>query len=250
MVLTTLFTIHCSLFTSPARAQKFFNLTADEVRIDTLLPAFHYAYPLDEHYADSTYSVEILYPDFIPMSQADILRYQQLSGRPLGQLPEVVQSLSVSRKQGTLHIGFVPIVYRDGQYQKLVSFMLKVKGHAKQQLKRAKRADGERYAATWAKIRVPSTGIYQLTSDLIRQAGFTDINKVKVYGYGGAMQPEVLTGDYLTLTDDLQEVPLCDVDGKRLFYAVGPVSWSDTNQRIRNPYSSYGYYQLSHSQRL
>ena len=252
IVLTVLFTVHYTLFTSPARAQKFFNLTTDEVRIDTLLPAFHYAYPLDEHYADSTYSVEILYPDFIPMSQADILRYQQLSGRPLGQLPEVVQSLSVSRKQGTLHIGFVPIVYRDGQYQKLVSFMLKVKGHAKQQLKRAKRADGERYAAnsqlatgTWAKIRVPSTGIYQLTSDLIRQAGFTDINKVKVYGYGGAMQPEVLTGDYLTQTDDLQEVPLCDVDGKRLFYAVGPVSWSDTNQRIRNPYSSYGYYFLT-----
>ena len=252
MVLTTLFTIRYSLFTSVAQAQRFFNLTADEVRIDTLLPAFHYAYPLDEHYADSTYSVEILYPDFIPMSQADILRYQQLSGRPLGQLPEVVQSLSVSRKQGTLHIGFVPIVYRDGQYQKLVSFMLKVKGHAKQQLKRAKRADGERYAAnsqlatgTWAKIRVPSTGIYQLTSDLIRQAGFTDLNKVKVYGYGGAMQPEVLTGDYLTQTDDLQEVPLCDVDGKRLFYAVGPVSWSNTNQRIRNPYSCYGYYFLT-----
>ena len=252
MVLTTLFTIRYSLFTSVAQAQRFFNLTADEVRIDTLLPAFHYAYPLDEHYADSTYSVEILYPDFIPMSQADILRYQQLSGRPLGQLPEVVQSLSVSRKQGTLHIGFVPIVYRDGKYQKLVSFMLKVKGHAKQQLKRAKRADGERYAAnsqlatgTWAKIRVPSTGIYQLTSDLIRQAGFTDINKVKVYGYGGAMQPEVLTGDYLTQTDDLQEVPLCDVDGKRLFYAVGPVSWSNTNQRIRNPYSCYGYYFLT-----
>lgn len=253
-MLTALFTIHCSLFTSPARAQKFFNLTADEVRIDTLLPAFHYAYPLDEHYADSTYSVEILYPDFIPMSQADILRYQQLSGRPLGQLPEVVQSLSVSRKQGTLHIGFVPLVYRDGQYQKLVSFMLKVKGHAKQQLKRAKRADGERYAAnsqlatgTWAKIRVPSTGIYQLTSDLIRQAGFTDLNKVKVYGYGGAMQPEVLMGDYLTLTDDLQEVPLCDVDGKRLFYAVGPITWGADNKRIRNPYSSYGYYFLTQS---
>ena len=28
-----------------ASAQRFFNLTADEVRIDTLLPAFHYAYP-------------------------------------------------------------------------------------------------------------------------------------------------------------------------------------------------------------
>ena len=190
----------------------------------------------------------------MPMSQADILRYQQLSGRPLGQLPEVVQSLSVSRKKGTLHIGFVPLVYRDGHYQKLVSFMLKVKGHAKQQPKRAKRAGGERYAAnsvlvsgTWAKIRIPSTGIYQLTSDLVRQAGFTDINKVRVYGYGGAMQPEVLTGDYLTQTDDLQEVPLCDIDGKRLFYAVGPITWNNENQRIRNPYSSYGYYFLTQS---
>ena len=252
IVLTVLFTVHYTLFTSPARAQKFFNLTADEVRIDTLLPTFHYAYPLGKHYADSTYTIEILYPDFMPMSQTDILRYQQLSGRPLGQLPEVIQSLSVSRKQGTLHIGFVPLVYRDGHYQKLVSFMLRIKGHAKQQSKRILRAGGERYASksvlatgTWAKIRIPSTGIYQLTSDLVRQAGFTDLNKVKVYGYGGAMQPEVLTGDYLTLTDDLQEVPLCDVDGKRLFYAVGPISWSDTNQRIRNPYSSYGYYFLT-----
>ena len=106
MVLTALFTIHHALFSTVAQAQRFFNLTAEEVRIDTLLPAFHYAYPLDEHYTDSTYTVEILYPDFMPMSQADILRYQQLSGRPLGQLPEIIQSYSVSRKKGTLHIGF------------------------------------------------------------------------------------------------------------------------------------------------
>ena len=80
-----------------ANAQRFFNLTAEEVRIDTLLPAFHYAYPLGDNFADSTYTVEIAYPEFLPMSQADVLRYQQLSGRPLGQLPEIVQSLSVSR---------------------------------------------------------------------------------------------------------------------------------------------------------
>ena len=60
-----------------ANAQRFFNLTADEVRIDTLLPAFHYAHPLGEHYADSTYSVKIVYPEFLPMSAADIKRYQQ-----------------------------------------------------------------------------------------------------------------------------------------------------------------------------
>ena len=239
-----------------ANAQRFFNLTAEEVRIDTLLPAFHYAHPLGEHYADSTYSVKIVYPEFLPMSAADIKRYQQLSGRPLGEMPEIYQSVSVSRKQGTLHIGFVPIVYRDGKFQKLVSFKLEVRGERLMVSgeRRARRTEGERYAeksvlatGTWAKIRVPASGIYELTGDLVRQAGFTDINKVKIYGYGGGLQPELLTGDYLAATDDLQEVATCAVNGKRLFYAVGPVTWSDTYKRIRNPYSTYGYYFLTES---
>ncbi len=254
IVLTVLFIFHYSLFISVAQAQRFFNLTAEEVRIDTLLPAFHYAHPLGEHYADSTYTIEILYPEFLPMSAADVLRYQQLSGRPLGEMPEIAQSLSISRKQGTLHIGFVPLVYRDGRYQKLVSFMLKVKGHAPKQVRRAQRAGSERYASKsvlstgkWAKIRVPHSGIYQLTSDLVRQAGFSDISKVKIYGYGGALQPERLTGDYLAATDDLKEVPTCTVNGKRLFYAVGPVTWNSNYKRIRNPYSDYGYYFLTES---
>ncbi len=239
-----------------ANAQRFFNLTAEEVRIDTLLPAFHYAHPLGEHYADSTYSVKIVYPEFLPMSAGDIKRYQQLSGRPLGEMPEIYQSVSVSRKQGTLHIGFVPIVYRDGKFQKLVSFKLEVRGERLMVSgeRRARRTEGERYAeksvlatGTWAKIRVPASGIYELTGDLVRQAGFTDINKVKIYGYGGGLQPELLTGDYLAATDDLQEVVTCAVNGKRLFYAVGPVTWSDTYKRIRNPYSTYGYYFLTES---
>ena len=133
-----------------ANAQRFFNLTAQEVRIDTLLPAFHYAHPLGEHYADSTYTVAILYPEFIDMSPADIERYQQLSGRPLGELPEIYQSVSVSRKQGTLHIGFVPLVYRDGKYQKLVSFKLEVRGLKAEE--RGLRAEGRRLKAAAGKV--------------------------------------------------------------------------------------------------
>ena len=107
----------------------------------------------------------------------------------------------------------------------------------------------ERYAehsvlqsGKWVKIRVTETGIYQLTATLIRKCGFSDISKVKVYGYGGALQPEKLTGDYLKNTDDLKEVPICIVGDKRLFYAIGPVSWESATavDRIRNNYSSYG----------
>ena len=238
------------------QAQRFFNLTADEVRVDTLLPVFNYAYPVGTHYTDSTYDVAIEYPEFVPMSAEEISRYQHISGAPLSAMPEIYQSVSVDRKQGTLHIGFIPLVFRDGQYQKLVSFKLNIRG--KEENVRRASAIGHhtsaisRYAensvlrsGSWAKIRVPVTGIYQLTSDLIKKAGFNDINKVKIYGYGGARQPEQLTAEYLTETDDLKEVPTCTVNGRRLFYGVGPVSWDANYRRIRNNYSDYGYYFLT-----
>lgn len=96
----------------------------------------------------------------------------------------------------------------------------------------------------WAKIRVNESGIHRLTDQVVRQAGFSDLSKVKIYGYGGNLQNEALSASYLASTDDLQEVPQCVVDGAHFFYAKGPVSWSDNaaTQRIRNPYSSYGYY--------
>ena len=133
-----------------AKAQRFFNLTADEVRVDTLLPVFNYAYPLGTNYADSTYEVFIEYPEFIPMetpSNSPCLGGEQdsspkLGGVPLGSMPEIYQSISVDRKQGTLHIGFIPLVYRDGQYQKLVSFKLEIRGKKKEG--RSKMEDGRR----------------------------------------------------------------------------------------------------------
>ena len=100
---------------------------------------------------------------------------------------------------------------------------------------------------SWAKVRIPKSGVYQLTNSLIRSCGFSDLKKVKIYGYGGALQPESLTGEYLTATDDLKEVPTCTVGDKRLFYGTGPVTWENATatSRIRNSYSDYGYYFLT-----
>ena len=240
MLLLTGMTIH---------AQQFFNLTAQEVKVDSVLPVFNYAHELGYHYADSSYTVTIDYPEFIPMSQEDIERYQQISGAPLGEFPEITQQISVSRKQGKLNVSFVPLVCRKGVYQKLVSFQLKIKGRA---VRRAARVAADRYASNsvlasgrWVKISIPTTGVWQLNEDLIRRAGFSSLAKVKIYGYGGAMQPEKLTADYIANTDDLKELPTCDVGGRRLFYGVGPVSWDSNHRRIRNPYSSYGAYFLT-----
>ena len=237
-------------------AQRFFDLTAEEVRIDSLLPVFNYEQPLGPGYADSVYTVSIEYPEFIDMSPTDVARYQRLTSAPLPSLPSVQQFVGVARKQGTLYVSFVPLVFRDGKYQKLVSFRLKTTAALREQTPAVRKAPRESAAIAahsvlatgrWAKIRVPSTGIYQLTDALVRKAGFTDLSRVKVYGYGGALQPEKLSDSYLSETDDLQEVPTCTVGGRRLFHAVGPVSWSSNTAtaRTRNPYSDYGYYFLT-----
>lgn len=49
-------------------AQGFFNLTAEQVRIDTLLPYFTYIHELEGNYADSSYTVSIDYPEFVTMT--------------------------------------------------------------------------------------------------------------------------------------------------------------------------------------
>lgn len=238
-------------------AQGFYNLTADQVKIDSVLPVFHYSHELGYNYTDSVYSVKIVYPEFIDMSEADIKRIKAISGEALPEMPVVGQSISVSRKQGTLDVSFVPLVCRNGKYQKLVSFKLDVTSNSTKGIKRLAQgkkqvAPADRYApesvlrsGKWAKIRVAKSGIHQITDELVRKAGFSSIDKVKIYGYGGTVQPEQLTAEYLVATDDLKQVATCTVAGKRLFYAKGPVAWSGSYDRTRNQYSDYGYYFLT-----
>lgn len=243
-----------------ASAQRFFNLTAHEVKIDSVLPQFTYSVPLGDRYADSVYSVSVVYPEFIDMSKTDIARYEAISGgAKLPTLPVISQRTVVSRKQGSLEISLCPLVYRDKRYQMMVSFMLKVeskplKKAARKAMAVNKVAAADRYAAhsvlatgKWAKIRVAETGIYELTDALIRKAGFSNLNKVHIYGYGGALQNETLRASDLVKFDDLQEVATCTVNGHRLFHAQGPVSWKSNTatERTRNPYSQYGYYFLT-----
>ena len=240
---------------------RFFNLTADEVRIDSVLPYFSYRHWLGANYNDSTYTVQIDYPEFIDMSLSDIEKYKLISTEVPGMLPELETHVAVERKQGVLETGFTPIVFRGGKYQKLVSFMLRITSVPKPSVSRAKSASphrqspaAQRYTETsvlstgnWAKIRVSKSGIHQLTDAVIKRAGFSSLDKVKIYGYGGALQNEKLVGEELEALDDLKEVPTCTVDGRRFFYAQGPVTWNSSDVRVRNPYSDYGYYFITQS---
>ena len=237
-----------------AHAQTFFNLTADQVRIDSVIPSFRHTIPLPDNYADSVYTVAIAYPEYVAMPETQVEKFISLHGSAAPTQPLISQQISMNRRKAFLSVDLMPYVVQNGKHKILASFMLKVKSTPRKGSRKAaprKASKAERYAqnsvlaeGTWAKIRVPATGIYQLTDDVIRKAGFSDPSKVKLYGYGGNLQNEVLDGDYLAATDDLKEVPTCRVGGQRLFFARGPVSWDDntTNIRTRNPYSDYGYY--------
>ena len=247
------------LVSMPSGAQRFFNLTSAQVSVDSVMPSFAYTIPLPADYADSVYTATILYPEFIDMTAMDIANYHKLSSASLPALPVLSQAVVTDRKHPMLRMSFCPLVCRNGKYQILVSFMLKVEASARRVARQAKKVPSlspkiERYAAhsvlrtgTWAKIRVPASGVYELTRSLIRKAGFSDLSRVHIYGYGGNLQDEVLDGNTLAATDDLHEVATCTINGHRLFYAKGPVSWSsnDAPRRTRNPYSDYGYYFLT-----
>lgn len=99
----------------------------------------------------------------------------------------------------------------------------------------------------WVKISVESSGLYRITTAQLRKWGFSQPEKVHVYGYGGRRIPDALTrSNYI---DDLPPVQqLTDAQGI-VFYGVGPEEWvtatGNYRRRKSNIYTRAGYYFLS-----
>ncbi len=239
-----------------AAQERFVYLTTEDVQIDSVIPHVGYSIQLPANYQDSVYSVSLVYPEYIDMAPSDIEKFHRLSDTEAPSFPTPQTEIVFNKKSPILKTTVMPIALIDGKYKWLVSFMLRVESSPATQAKakrmrKASANSGDIYSAhsvlasgSWAKIRVNDTGVFELTNDVIRKAGFTDINKVKIFGYGGNLQPEKISSEYLASTDDLKEVSQCIVNGKHLFYGKGPVSWSSqtATTRTRNPYSDYGYY--------
>ena len=98
----------------------------------------------------------------------------------------------------------------------------------------------------WVKISIPADGIYQLTAAELSQMGFSNIKSVQIYGYGGHMISEELTGNE---PNDLRQIPTMIYNDKLCFYAKGPLEMTfnvtdNGNYFTRrvNAYSTHGYY--------
>lgn len=109
-------------------------------------------------------------------------------------------------------------------------------------------------AGKWAKIRVTETGMQLITTAQLRNLGFSDPSKVRVYGYGGRMISETLDGKS---PDDLPMLPSVATAKGIVFFGTDRTSWKQkgsTNSslygvydRVQNPYSLDSYYFLSDS---
>ena len=112
-------------------------------------------------------------------------------------------------------------------------------------------ADSSRYASEsvlnsgkWVKIQVAEDGIYKLTAADLKKMGFSNLDKVAVYSYGGWPLDEDFSTTYI---DDVPEVAVWRGADYLLFYGKGPRKWEYSSSdksfiHTNNPYSNYGYY--------
>lgn len=115
-------------------------------------------------------------------------------------------------------------------------------------------ADSSRYGSEsvlnsgkWVKIQVAEDGIYKLTAADLKKMGFSNLDKVAVYGYGGWPLDEDFSTTYI---DDVPEVAVWRGADYLLFYGKGPRKWEYSSSdksfiHTNNPYSNYGYYFVS-----
>ena len=221
-----------------AAAQEFTYIDWQVLRADTVPVWYEEAIPLEEDYSRLHYEVRLDYPEYAPLSAGEARRVERWAS-DLPDTPEVTARVAVSRRQGVLDVSFIPFVCREGRYYRLVSFKMNIVRTPVAQVQAApqvRQAAVQRYAGAsvlaqgrWVKIGITSDGVYRLTAADLRNMGFADPSRVKLYGYGGHLQNEVIDAD--ADFDDLEEVPLYRDGRGLLFYGRGLVSWTAPNAR-------------------
>lgn len=232
---------------------EFTRLNWQELCADSLLPVYSEVVPLESDYRLFDYSVRLRYAEWGPLNAAE-LRLAQRYSEQIGDTLDVRSSVAVSRGEGFIDIAFVPIVREGSGFKKLVSAKIEIvantkpatvsKRNAQRHIRKANATD--RYAASsvlangrWAKVSIKEDGLYRLTFSQLRSLGFTNPANVRVYGYGGHRQAEVINAD--TDWDDLEPVALLPVGDAYVFYANGLMTWRNGFHAI-NHYARDAYY--------
>ncbi len=102
-------------------------------------------------------------------------------------------------------------------------------------------------SGNWAKIEVSESGMQLISNATLKKLGFSDPDKVNVYGYGGKMLPERL---YESMPDDLPLIPSVRTSAGIVFFGHNCFTWENvpdntTYAHSNNPYSDNSYYFIS-----
>lgn len=235
-----------------AAAQDFTQFDWEKLRIDSVVPSYHEVVPLETDYRLFDYTVAVRYPEWAPLTKQETERLSAIPGstEQIADTLTIHSYVGISRGEGLLDISFVPIVRRAEGYYKLLSGKVEivptVKASHSRLLKAKAPAAANRWATQsvladgrWVKISVESDGVYHLTHAAISEMGFGNPANVRVYGYGGHLQKELIDAD--TDFDDLEEVSLWPVADGYLFYANGLETFRD-GRHIPNHYARAACY--------
>lgn len=104
----------------------------------------------------------------------------------------------------------------------------------------------------WVRIQVDEAGVYQLSHSTLRSWGFSNPDRVRLYGLNLEVLPETQIEN---IDDDLVELPLYRTADRCLFYGRGTTRWTLTSStpsrcgfgHFNNPYTQNVSYFLTDS---
>ena len=233
----------------PVSAQdRFITLDWQKLPAVQTLPEISESIPLSDDFYLNNYDVKIEFPEFVDLASEAVVELIA-KGVTLPDYPQAEVSVVTSADKAFLNVRFVPVVYRKGIYQRINSFKLSVISTpisaitlaATRAVTLATTENSVLSSGRFVKIRVSDTGVYRITQAELRKMGFSNPDKVRLYGYGGYLLSEKFSEHP---ADDLPEVPLYRGGDGVLFYARGTLHWKktgDTFVRIKNFYSDDAY---------
>lgn len=173
---------------------------------------------------------------------------------------EIHYEYSLENGQGWLQYWFIPVKFNleKNTFEKIASFIIEIEAGTMVQKSVEFKKSVEIFnspleSGNWYKIRIDRSGMHRINySDLVG-LGMSNLQNLRVYGYGGAQLPEDAS---LGTQDDLKPIPIYMEKGSDgvfgsgdyiLFYGVGAEEWmykpnSGLYNYNKNVFSDYGYY--------
>lgn len=230
---------------------------------DEFLPSYFERFPLPD-YAENL-EINLINKIFegLDMDEAEVVSGNQLIKQDI----YLEFSIAYDKKKPFAALTFIPIRINEftGLYEKLVSFTIEIiynlKPESSDPLKSSNYTENSVLnSGNWYKLAVNKTGVhvinYQQLSTLGINPGSINPKHIRVYGNGGGMLPESVSGFRY---DDLQENAIF-VSGEEdgvfnesdyiLFYGQSPNEWkySEIDTKLHNYphlYADYNYYYIT-----